>query len=284
MQDGLSKEKVSESTKVVTKKDDGDFVESLARGLKVIRAFSTSHLSFTVSDMATETQLARPTARRLLLTLEQLGYVRSQDGVFMLTPRILELGMSYIGAQGMWEIARPHLESLVARTKESSSMSQLDGSDIVYTARVSVPKIIGLSVQIGTRFPAVATSMGHVLLSELSTKDLNAALATPSQSRVIPRVTPSRKELAASLEDVRKRGWAMSDEKLSLGIRSIAAPVRDASGAIIAAVNVTVNAAETSLSALRTQHLPLLLETARNITNDFVRISHLPVVEVNTSQ
>ena len=284
LQDGLSKEKVSESTKVVTKKDDGDFVESLARGLKVIRAFSTSHLSFTVSDMATETQLARPTARRLLLTLEQLGYVRSQDGVFMLTPRILELGMSYIGAQGMWEIARPHLESLVARTKESSSMSQLDGSDIVYTARVSVPKIIGLSVQIGTRFPAVATSMGHVLLSELSTKDLNAALATPSQSRVIPRVTPSRKELAASLEDVRKRGWAMSDEKLSLGIRSIAAPVRDASGAIIAAVNVTVNAAETSLSALRTQHLPLLLETARNITNDFVRISHLPVVEVNTSQ
>lgn len=284
LQDVLSKEKVFESTKVVTKKDDGDFVESLARGLKVIRAFSTSHLSFTVSDMAAETHLARPTARRLLLTLEQLGYVRSQDGVYMLTPRILELGMSYIGAQGMWEIARPHLESLVARTKESSSMSQLDGSDIVYTARVSVPKIIGLSVQIGTRFPAVATSMGHVLLSELSTKELNAVLATPSQSRVIPRVTPSRKELAASLEDVRKRGWAMSDEKLSLGIRSIAAPVRDASGAIIAAVNVTVNAAETSLSALRTQHLPLLLETARNITDDFVRISHLPVVEVDTSQ
>lgn len=266
---------------VVEKKDDGDFVESLARGLKVIRAFSTSHLAFTVSDMAAATDLARPTARRLLLTLEQLGYVRSQDGMFLLTPRILELGMSYIGAQGMWDIARPHLEQLVSRTKESSSMSQLDGSDIVYTARVSVPKIIGLTVQIGTRFPAVATSMGQVLLSELTPKELDAALAQPSQSRVIPRIKPSRKELNAGLAEVRQRGWALSDERLSLGIRSIAAPVRDASGAIVAALNVTVNAAETPMSTLRSKHLPLLLETARAITGDFVRVSHLPQVDVD---
>lgn len=261
------------------KKEDGDFVESLARGLKVIRAFSTSHLAFTVSDMAAATELARPTARRLLLTLEQLGYVRSQDGLFMLTPRILELGMSYIGAQGMWDIARPHMEELVSRTKESSSMSQLDGSDIVYTARVSVPKIIGLSVQIGTRFPAAATSMGHVLLSELTPKQLDVVLSTPSQSRVIPRIKPTRRELNTTLAEVRQRGWAVSDERLSFGIRSIAAPVRDATGAIVAAVNVTVNAAETSMSTLRSQHLPLLVETARSITEDFVRISHLPQVE-----
>jgi IclR family transcriptional regulator, pca regulon regulatory protein len=268
---------------VVEKREDGDFVESLARGLKVIRAFSTSQLAFTVPDMATATQLARPTARRLLLTLEQLGYVRSHDGLYMLTPQILDLGMSYINAQGMWDIARPHLESLVSRTKESSSMSQLDGSDIVYTARVSVPKIIGISVQIGTRFPALATSMGHVLLSEMSTKQLDEVLATPSQSRVIPRVKPSRKELNVALAEVRSRGWALSDERLSLGIRSIAAPVRDASGAIIAAVNVTVHAAETPLTKLRSSHLPLLLETAQLITNDFVRMSHVPVIEVEPS-
>lgn len=265
------------------KREDGDFVESLARGLKVIRAFSTSQLAFTVSDMATATQLARPTARRLLLTLEQLGYVRSYDGLYMLTPQILDLGMSYINAQGMWDIARPHLESLVSRTKESSSMSQLDGSDIVYTARVSVPKIIGISVQIGTRFPALATSMGHVLLSEMSTKQLDEVLATPSQSRVIPRVKPSRKELNVALAEVRSRGWALSDERLSLGIRSIAAPVRDASGIIIAAVNVTVHAAETPLTKLRSSHLPLLLETAQLITDDFVRMSHVPVIEVEPS-
>ena len=268
---------------VAEKREDGDFVESLARGLKVIRAFSTSQLAFTVSDMATATDLARPTARRLLLTLEQLGYVRSHDGLYMLTPQILDLGMSYITAQGMWDIARPHLESLVSRTKESSSMSQLDGSDIVYTARVSVPKIIGLSVQIGTRFPALATSMGHVLLSELSAKQLDEVLATPSQSRVIPRVKPSRKELNVTLAEVRSRGWALSDERLSLGIRSIAAPVRDASGVIIAAVNVTVNAAETPLTKLRSSHLPMLLETAQHITIDFVRMSDVPAIDVEPS-
>ena len=276
-------ERMRKGHNVAEKREDGDFVESLARGLKVIRAFSTSQLAFTVSDMATATDLARPTARRLLLTLEQLGYVRSHDGLYMLTPQILDLGMSYITAQGMWDIARPHLESLVSRTKESSSMSQLDGSDIVYTARVSVPKIIGLSVQIGTRFPALATSMGHVLLSEMSAKQLDEVLATPSQSRVIPRVKPSRKELNVTLAEVRSRGWALSDERLSLGIRSIAAPVRDASGAIIAAVNVTVNAAETPLAKLRSSHLPLLLETAQHITDDFVRMSDVPAIDVDPS-
>ena len=276
-------ERAYERHNVAEKREDGDFVESLARGLKVIRAFSTSQLAFTVSDMATATDLARPTARRLLLTLEQLGYVRSHNGLYMLTPQILDLGMSYINAQGMWDIARPHLESLVSRTKESSSMSQLDGSDIVYIARVSVPKIIGLSVQIGTRFPALATSMGHVLLSEMPAKQLDEVLATPSQSRVIPRVKPSRKELNVTLAEVRSRGWALSDERLSLGIRSIAAPVRDASGAIIAAVNVTVNAAETPLAKLRSSHLPLLLETAQHITDDFVRMSDVPAIEVDPS-
>jgi IclR family pca regulon transcriptional regulator len=276
-------ERARKGHNVVEKREDGDFVESLARGLKVIRAFSTTQLAFTVSDMATATQLARPTARRLLLTLEQLGYVRSHDGLYMLTPQILDLGMSYITAQGMWDIARPHLESLVSRTKESSSMSQLDGSDIVYTARVSVPKIIGLSVQIGTRFPAIATSMGHVLLSEMPTKQLDEVLATPSQSRVIPRVKPTRKELNVTLAEVRSRGWALSDERLSLGIRSIAAPVRNASGDIIAAINVTVHAAETPLAKLRSSHLPLLLETAQRITDDFVRMSHVPAIEVEPS-
>lgn len=258
------------------KREEGDFVEALARGLSVIRAFSTSHLAMSVSEVAVATELARPTARRLLITLEQLGYVRATDGLYMLTPRILELGLSYINAQGMWDIARPHLVDLVSKTKESSSMSQLDGSDIVYTARVAVPKIIGMSVQIGTRFPAIATSMGHVLLSELSSKELDAVLKVPSRSHVVPRVKPSRKELDAILAEVRTRGWALSDERLSFGIRSIAAPVRDANGSIIAAVNVTTNAAETSIALLKKSHLPLLLDTAAAITADFVRMAKLP--------
>jgi IclR family pca regulon transcriptional regulator len=264
---------------MATKRDEPDFVEALARGLNVIRAFSLSHLELTVSEVATAADLARPTARRLLLTLEQLGYVRSNDGIFMLTPKVLELGMSYINAQGMWDIARPHLVSLVSQTHESSSMSQLDGSDIVYTARVPVPKIIGLSVHIGTRFPAIATSMGHVLLASLTSKELDAVLKIPSQSNVVPRVRPSRKEIDAILAEVRSRGWALSDERLSFGIRSIAAPVTDGSGAVIAAVNVTVNAAETSIAELKKSHLPLLLNTARAISEDFSRMSALPTTD-----
>jgi IclR family pca regulon transcriptional regulator len=256
---------------------DGEFVEALARGLDVIKAFGPTALELTVSEVAARTGLARPTARRLLLTLEQLGYVRSIDGVFTLTTRTLELGTSYIGALGMWEVARPHLLQLVARTGESSSMSQLDGSDIVYTARVPVAKIIALSVRIGTLFPAVATSMGRVLLADRTPDELEEILATPSRSGIIPRVTPSRSELDASLAAIRERGWAMSDEMLSVGVRSIAAPVRDANGRTAAAMNVTVHAAETSIERLTGEYLPLLLATAAAVSEEWSNLSLLPI-------
>ena len=151
--------------------------------------FGPTSLELSVSDVASRTGLARPTARRLLLTLEQLGYVRSVGGSFSLTTRVLRLGTAGIAAQGIWDVARPHLVTLVGHTGESSSMSQLDGSDIVYTARVPVPKIIALAVSIGTLFPAVATSMGQVLLADLDRDDLEEVLAVPSRSGVIPRVT-----------------------------------------------------------------------------------------------
>lgn len=254
-----------------------DFVEALARGLAVITAFSPTATALSVSDAAARTSLPRPTARRLLMTLEKLGYVRSSNGLYTLTTKVLELGTTYIAALGIWELARPHLEALVAQTSESSSMSQLDGSDIVYVARVPVPKIIALSVHIGTRFPAVATSMGHVLLADLPHAHLVRVLDTPSQSGIIPRMTPSRRALERELAQVRERGWALSDERLSLGIRSIAAPVRDASGATVAAVNVTVHAAETSVAELTSRHLPLLLETAASITREWTNLARLPV-------
>jgi IclR family transcriptional regulator, pca regulon regulatory protein len=261
----------------VPERSSSDFVEALARGLAIITVFSPTATALSVSDIASRTALPRPTARRLLMTLERLGYVRSNDGLFTLTTKVLELGTTYVAALGIWELARPHLEALVARTGESSSMSQLDGSDIVYVARVPVPKIIALSVHIGTRFPAVATSMGHVLLADLSRADLDRVLRTPSQSGIIPRVVPTKRELGTELAEVGRRGWALSDERLSLGIRSIAAPVRDAAGRTVAAVNVTVHAAETSVSVLKRRHLPLLLATAASITEEWARLSRLPV-------
>ncbi|MBI5087671.1 MAG: helix-turn-helix domain-containing protein, partial [Actinobacteria bacterium] len=156
--------------------DSTDFVEALARGLDVITAFGPRAMELTVSEVAARTGLARPTARRLLMTLEQLGYARTVNGAYSLTTKTLELGTAYVAAQGMWDIARPHLLDLVAHTGESSSMSQLAGSDIVYTARAPVPKIIALSVSIGTLFPAVATSMGKVLLADLARDELDAVL------------------------------------------------------------------------------------------------------------
>ncbi len=132
-----------------------DFIEALARGLDVIRVFQPRQPVMSLAAVAGASGLARPTARRILLTLEQLGYVRAADGGFELTPRVLELGMAYVLSRNLWDVARPHMEWLVSQTHESSSIAQLDGSDIVYVARVAVPKIIALAVNIGTRFPAM---------------------------------------------------------------------------------------------------------------------------------
>ena len=205
-----------------------DFIESLARGLEVITAFAPGRATLSLSDVATATGLARPTARRILLTLVELGYVRADGSRYALTPRVLELGVAYVRSQGLWEVARPHLQELSAQTNESCSIAQLDGSDIVYVARVAVPKIVGLSVQIGTRFPALPTSLGKVLLAALTPRRAGAR-CWPSRRRsgLTPLWQPDREERDAELREVRARGWALTDEQLALGIRSVAAPLRD---------------------------------------------------------
>ena len=256
-----------------------DFVEALARGLDVLACFDADHRSMTLSEVATAAGLARPTARRLLLTLEELGFVRSSGGAFTLTPKVLSLGMAYIGALGLWDIARPHLEDLVAHTGESSSMAQLDGSDIVYVARVSVPKLIALRVEIGTRFPAVQTSQGKVLLAALSPAQLEAALAQPSRAGLPPHIGSPLERLHDELTEVRARGWALADEELAPGVRSVAAPVRDREGVVRAAMNVTVHAAETSTQRLLGEHLPLLLRAAGEVSAEWARWQSRPHVE-----
>ncbi len=257
-----------------------DFVEALARGLDVLACFDEHRPSLTLTEVAAATGLARPTARRLLLTLAELGYVRSSDSRFELTPRVLRLGMAYVGSLGLWDIARPHLCDLVAQTHESSSMAQLDGSDIVYVARVAVPKIIALRVQIGTRFPALYTSQGKVLLAALAAEELKSVLAEPSRSGLPPFLPRDRAVVRAELAEVRERGWALADEELAPGIRSVAAPVRDGAGVVRAAVNVTVHAAETSVDTLVHDHLPLLLQTADEIGADWALLQSRPHHEV----
>ncbi len=246
-----------------------DFVEALARGLDVLSCFSETRPRLSLTEVAAAADLARPTARRLLLTMQELGYVRLEDGGYSLTPKVLRLGMAYVGSLGLWDIARPHLADLVSHTHESSSMAQLDGSDIVYVARVSVPKIIALRVDIGTRFPALQTSQGKVLLAWLDQDRLDAALAEPSRSG-LPRFLPREPDdVARELMTVRARGWALADEDLAPGIRSVAAPVRDRTGTVRAAMNVTVHAAETSVEVLLEQHLPRLLRAAGEVSADW---------------
>jgi IclR family pca regulon transcriptional regulator len=179
------------------------------------------------------------------------------------------LGMAYVSSLGLWDIARPHMADLVARTHESSSMAQLDGSDIVYVARVAVPKIIALRVQIGTKFPAVRTSQGKVLLAALSEAELADTLAMPSLAKLGTVLHRQPGDLRTELSAVRARGWALADEELARGVRSVAVPVRDGTGAVRAAMNVTVHAAETSVDTLVNEHLPQLLRTAGNISADW---------------
>ena len=257
-----------------------DFIEALARGLDVIRVFHPHQPVMSLTAVAGAAGLARPTARRVLLTLEQLGYVRSGGGGFELTPRVLDLGMSYVLSRSLWEVARPHMEGLVARTRESSSIAQLDGPDIVYVSRVAVPKIIALAVTIGTRFPAMPTSLGKVLLAALPLETAEQVLAVPSRSGVTARWQPGRAERAAELREVRARGWSLTDEQLAAGIRSVAAPLRDGDGRVIAALNVTVHAAEIPVETLTGQYLPLLLQAAGAIGADWARYQSAPCVTV----
>jgi IclR family pca regulon transcriptional regulator len=284
----------------VARRDDSpDFIEAIARGLDVIRAFGPGQPVMSLASVAAASDLPRPTARRILLTLEQLGYVRQigahsagqiaagpggqpvpgqQSGGYELTSRVLDLGMSYVLSRGLWEVARPHMAELVARTRESTSIAQLDGSDIVYVARVAVPKIVTLSVTVGTRFPAMQTSLGKVLLAALPLAEAERVIAEPSRSGITPRWQPDAAERAAALREVRARGWALTDEQLAPGIRSVAVPLRDGDGRVIAAINVNSHAAETPLDVLIGHHLPLLLQAAGAISSDWALCQSAPQV------
>lgn len=260
--------------------DNPDFIESLARGLDVIRAFGATGAPASLSDLAQAARLTRPTTRRILITLSELGYVRSADGAFRLTPRVLELGLAYVSSSDVWSAARPHLERLSEATGESCSMAQLDGGDIVYVARVAVPKIVTLSVGIGTRFPASVTSLGKVLLAALPDRERDAVLDEPSRSGVRPAVEPTRAALLEELSAVRSRGWALTDQALAPAVRSIAAPVVDADGRVSAAVNVNAHAMETPLEVLVGQHLPHLLQAAESISTDWALLTRRPITSV----
>lgn len=249
-------------------RQSSDFVQSLERGLAVIRAFGPDRSQLTLSEVARKTGLTRAAARRFLLTLAELGYVRSDGRMFSLRPRVLELGYAYLSSVSLPEIAQPHLEELVATVHESSSVSVLDDQDVVYIVRVPTSRIMTVSIAVGTRFPAYATSMGRVLLAALPPDELDRYLST-AILRPLTRLTViDPDQLRAMLETIQAEGCAVMDQELEEGLRSAAVPIRDASGRVIAAVNVSAHAARTTMEVLRRRFVPLLTETAAKIERD----------------
>ncbi|HWD74011.1 MAG TPA: IclR family transcriptional regulator C-terminal domain-containing protein [Solirubrobacteraceae bacterium] len=248
-----------------------DFVQSLERGLLVIRAFDAEHRELGLSEVARISGLTRAAARRFLLTLEKLGYVTLSEGRFSLTPRVLELGYAYLSSLTLPEVAQPHMEALVARVNESSSISVLDGTDVVYIARVPTRRIMSITLSVGTRLPAFSTSMGRVLLAGLPEAELNARLDGMELRPLSAHTITDPATLRAALERVRRQGWAAVDQELEEGLRSLAVPIHDASGTVIAALNVSVHASRGTMTTLRRDVLPLAQAAATAIEADLRR-------------
>jgi IclR family pca regulon transcriptional regulator len=239
--------------------------------MAVIQVFSREHPALTLSEVARLTGITRATARRILLTLEELGHVRSDGRLFSLTPRVLSLGWAYLSSLNLWEIAQPLMEDLVEETHESCSAATLDLPDIVYVARVPTRRIMTIALGVGTRLPAHATSMGRVLLADLPVQELDDFLASTRLEGYTPKTIADPDELRAALAEVRKQGWALVDEELEVGLRSVAAPIRSAEGRTIAAMNVSAAASRVSLEELQERFLPKLLRTADLISASLVR-------------
>lgn len=263
---------------MATKRDQPDeadtpAIQSLVRGLSVIRAFDADHSHMPLSGVARRTGLSRATARRILHTLASLGYVDTDGKEFSLRPRILELGYAYLSSLGLPELSMPHLERLTLEVDESCSVAVLDGTEIFYVARVAKRRIMTVSINVGTRFPAHLTSMGRVLIAGLSDSDRDNLLSHIDWTPRTDHTITERRQLEAELGNIGDQGWAMVDQELEEGLRSIAAPIRNSAGHTIAAVNVSASSRRGTPETIRAEILPSLLKAAENIEHDIAAVS-----------
>ena len=241
------------------------YVQSFARGLQVVRSFSAQAPQQTLSEVAQRTGLTRAGARRILLTLQTLGYVESDGKWFRLTPRILDLGFAYLSSMPIWNLAEPEVEALVDRVKESSSIAVLDGTEIVYVMRVPTHKIMKISLGIGSRLPAFCTSLGRVLLSGQEDSEIARHLEAEPLTAFTRHTVTDPSTLLKRIQQVRRQGWCVVNQELEEGLISVAAPLDGSHGRIIAAINLSGQANRTDARAVQEQLLPSLLETAQTI-------------------
>ncbi|MBN9608386.1 MAG: IclR family transcriptional regulator [Actinobacteria bacterium 69-20] len=241
-----------------------DFVQSLERGLMIIRVFDSDHPTLTVSEIAGLTHLTRAAARRFALTLLELGYLSCRNDRYRLTPRVLELGYSYLSAFSFPEIALPHLERLVADTGEASEGCILADGDIVYVVRVPGPALMTISVNVGARRPAHLTAMGRALLADLPLDELEDHLRTIRFDQVLPRTIVDADQLRMELDRVREQGYALVDQELEEGLIAVAVPVRDRTGRARAAINLSTHIGRKTVDTMR-GFVPQIQTTAAEI-------------------
>lgn len=230
--------------------DDPDFVRALARGLSVLECFDAQHGAMTLAEIADRIGLTRGSTRRLLLTLQHLGFVGTDGTQFFPRSRVLKLGFGYLSGLPVWNAARTYLAEIARQTNESCSVAVLDGSDIVYVARQPAKRLINDYIPIGTRFPAHSTSMGKVLLAGLSDAQLATMLSADELPRMTPNTITSPAEVRREILRTRERGWAINDEEIEIGLRSIAVPIRDRTAVTCASVNISAPAARVPVEQL----------------------------------
>lgn len=252
-------------TRVEPPRPGDSYVQSFARGLAVLRSFGAEAPAQTLSDVAARTGLTRAGARRILHTLLALGYVSSEGRLFRLTPKVLELGFAYLTSLPLWSQAQPVMESLVERLRQSSSAAVLDGDEVVYVLRVPAHKIMSINLGVGSRLPAHCSSMGRVLLAGLPNDMLRERLANMTLTAYTRNTVVDREQLFELLVQVRAQGWCLVREELEPGLVSMAAPIRDLSGRVVAAINISGQADKADAAYLLEVCLPQLLAAASQI-------------------
>jgi IclR family transcriptional regulator, pca regulon regulatory protein len=242
---------------------DRDFMAGLAKGLAVIEAFDDEHETMTIAEVAAATGLSRAAARRCLHTLMRLGHVAQDGRSFTLTPRVLKLGYAFLTAAPLPQLLQPFLEQASEALQESCSASVLDGTEIVYIARAATRRIMSVGVAVGTRLPAVATSMGRVLLAGLPPDEASRRIAASERRRLTPYTVTAVPDLVRAVDAARTDGYAIVEQELEVGLVSIAVPVIDARGRVVAALNAGLQAQRGERTLLVATVLPKLLETQR---------------------
>jgi IclR family pca regulon transcriptional regulator len=245
---------------------DPSFMTSLARGLAVVQAFSDSRKPQTIAQISQKTGIPRAAVRRCLFTLQQLGYVDAELNNFSLRPKVLTLGYSYLSSTPLTVSSQPYLNAISRDLGESCSIAVLDDGEVLYVARSAASRVMSVALNTGSRLPAYCTSLGRVMLAYLAPDQLDAYFAKAKLRPMTDKTVTNQKRLREILAGVRQDGYAINDEELELGLRSIAVPVRGASGQVVAALNVGAQAGRVSVERMREEFLPVLLRGAQELS------------------